>query len=66
MNRSGRELGRTGMLADAGAPRCAECHKPLHFGTDRQGRTTESCSCGYSGYVKTRGPSDPPEELRAK
>jgi hypothetical protein len=58
VNRSGRELGRTGMLSDAGAPRCAVCGHPLHFGSDRQGRTIEFCDCGYSGYVKTRGQAD--------
>ena len=27
----------------------------LQFGTDRDGRTTESCSCGYRAYLQTRG-----------
>jgi hypothetical protein len=26
----------------------------LQFGTDRQGRTTESCDCGYHGFVRKR------------
>jgi DNA-directed RNA polymerase subunit RPC12/RpoP len=30
----------------------------LQFGTDRQGRTTESCQCGYRGFVRKR-PTDP-------
>jgi len=42
------------MVMDGGAPRCLGCDQPLHFGTDRQGRTTESCACGYQGYLKTR------------
>jgi hypothetical protein len=50
-----RELGRAGMLSDGGAPRCPSCRQPLHFGTDRDGRATETCACGYRGYVGTRG-----------
>ena len=42
------------MVTDGGAPRCRGCQRPLQFGTDRQGRTTESCSCGYQGYLETR------------
>jgi hypothetical protein len=42
------------MVMDGGAPHCGGCHQPLQFGTDRQGRTTESCACGYRGFLKTR------------
>ena len=42
------------MVTDGGAPRCPGCNLPLQFGIDRQGRTTESCTCGYRGYVQTR------------
>src|SRR5260370_6948860 len=42
------------MVMDGGAPHCGGCHQPLQFGTDRQGRTTESCDCGYRGFLKTR------------
>ncbi|HLB82329.1 MAG TPA: hypothetical protein VJJ54_04510 [Gemmatimonadales bacterium] len=55
MNRSRRELGRAGMVTDGGAPRCPGCREALQFGTDRQGRTIESCGCGYRGYLETRG-----------
>jgi hypothetical protein len=55
-----RELGRAGMLSDGGAPRCPTCRQPLHFGTDRDGRATETCACGYRGYVGTRGELHPP------
>jgi len=54
VNRSRLRLGRAGMVTDGGAPRCRGCNQPLQFGTDRQGRTTESCACGYRGYVETR------------
>lgn len=64
MNRSNRELGRTGMVSDGGAPRCPACGLRLRFGTDRQGRATETCTCGYHAYVQTRGggsdPGSPP------
>ena len=55
MNRSRRELGRAGMVTDGGAPRCPGCNEQLQFGTDRQGRTIESCACGYRGFLETRG-----------
>jgi len=42
------------MVTDGGAPCCQECRGPLQFGSDRHGRTTESCACGYRGYVGTR------------
>ena len=42
------------MVTDGGAPWCPECRRPLQFGSDRQGRATESCACGYHGYVGTR------------
>jgi len=54
LNRSRLKRGRAGMVTDGGAPRCGQCNEPLHFGSDRQGRTTESCACGYRGYLKTR------------
>jgi len=46
---------RAEMVTDGGAPRCPVCHLALKFGTDRNGRTTESCGCGYGGYLQTRG-----------
>jgi len=46
---------RAEMVRDGGAPRCPACHLALKFGTDRDGRTTESCGCGYRGYLQTRG-----------
>lgn len=64
MNRSRAELGRAGLVTDGGPPFCLDCGQRLHFGTDRTGRTTESCDCGYRAFVKTqRGPS---EEARPK
>ncbi len=42
------------MVADGGPPRCRGCDAPLRFDTDRNGRTTESCGCGYRGYTATR------------
>jgi len=54
VNRARLKQARAGMVMDGGAPRCLGCDQPLHFGTDRQGRTTESCACGYQGYLKTR------------
>jgi len=54
VNRSLLKQGRAGMVTDGGAPRCLGCNQPLQFGTDRQGRTTESCACGYRGYLRTR------------
>ena len=42
------------MAMDAGAPRCCVCGNPLRFDTDREGRTTEVCVCGYRGYLETR------------
>src|SRR2546430_17668022 len=43
------------MVTDGGAPRCPGCNEQLQFGTDRQGRTVESCACGYRGFLETRG-----------
>ena len=51
MSRSRPKL-RAEMVRDGGAPRC---QLALKFGTDRDGRTTESCGCGYRGYLQTRG-----------
>jgi len=54
------------MVTDGGAPCCLECCRPLQFGSDRQGRTTESCVCGYRGYVRTRpGQVDAPHGVTA-
>ncbi len=69
MNRSRLKLGRAGMVVDGGAPHCGGCHQPLQFGTDREGRTTESCACGYRGYLQTRPgqvgvPPDAPGSVR--
>lgn len=59
MNRSRAELGRAGLVTDGGPPFCLDCGQRLHFGTDRTGRTTESCDCGYRAFVRTqRGPSE--------
>jgi hypothetical protein len=42
------------MITDGGPPRCQGCNLRLRFDTDRDGRTTESCGCGYRAYVETR------------
>src|SRR5207253_4836436 len=49
-----RALARTGLVKDGGPPRCPQCAQRLAFGTDRLGRTTESCGCGYRAYVQVR------------
>jgi hypothetical protein len=49
-----RALARTGFVTDGGPPRCPDCAQRLAFGTDRLGRTTESCRCGYRAYVLVR------------
>ncbi len=54
MNRSRAALARTGLQSDGGRPSCPVCGRLLQFGTDRQGRTTESCDCGYRGFVRKR------------
>lgn len=64
MNRSRAALARTGLLSDGGRPSCPACGRLLQFGTDRQGRTTESCECGYCGYVRQR--STEPEDGTAQ
>jgi len=53
-NQSQVLLGRVGKVTDGGAPRCQECGQTLQFDADRQGRTTESCGCGYHGHLKPR------------
>jgi len=50
-----RALARTSLVKDGGPPRCPQCAQRLAFGTDRLGRTTESCGCGYRAYVQVRG-----------
>jgi phage/plasmid primase-like uncharacterized protein len=52
VNRSRAALARTGLQSDGGRPSCPACGRLLQFGTDRQGRTTESCECGYHGFVR--------------
>ena len=54
-----RALARAGMMTAGGPPRCPECGLRLGFGTDRLGRTTESCVCGYRGYVALRETASP-------
>src|SRR3989454_12013446 len=34
--------------------RSPQCAQRLAFGTDRLGRTTEACGCGYRAYVQVR------------
>ncbi len=46
------------------APRCPACRLALKFGTDRNGRTTESCGCGYGAYLQTRGGRVSPPGLK--
>jgi hypothetical protein len=55
VNRSHVALSHAGLQSDGGAPRCPACARLLQFGTDRAGRTTESCPCGYEAYVRRRG-----------
>ena len=63
MNRSQSELGRAGLVTDGGPPFCQGCGQRLRFGTDRSGRTTESCTCGYRAFVRTlRGPAEEPKK----
>ena len=55
------------MVNPGGPPRCPLCEGRLGFGTDRLGRTTESCLCGYLGYVALRDaehPLPPPGPVR--
>jgi hypothetical protein len=54
MNQSKRRLELQGIVTDGGAPRCRACQQLLRFDADRTGRTTESCACGYRGYVQVR------------
>jgi len=49
-----RARGITAMLAAGGPPRCPQCGSRLGFSTDRLGRTTEACGCGYGAYVALR------------
>src|SRR5688572_15549322 len=54
VNRSQRELRRTGMLADRGSPRCPTCNTILRFFIFSHARTTETCTCGYFAYMQRR------------
>ena len=54
MNRSSHVLRQSGFVPDGGRPGCPACGRRLAFGTDGQGRGTESCACGYRGYVVVR------------
>ena len=49
-----RALARAGLLTDGGPPSCPRCGQRLKFGTDTQGRTIESCGCGYRAFVQMR------------
>jgi len=52
-----RALARTGLVKDGGPPRCPQCAQRLAFGTDRLGRTTESCGCGTGRTCRCAPPS---------
>jgi len=54
VNRSRLALLRTQLVTDGGPPWCPACGGRLHFDSDRNGRTTQSCDCGYDEYVVTR------------
>jgi hypothetical protein len=58
VNRSRTRLGKLGILVEGGLPVCPGCRQRLEFGTDGQGRTTESCACGYRAYTPVRS-TDP-------
>ena len=54
MNRSQFALLRKGLVAGSGPQDCPACGGRLEFGTDRLGRTTEYCACGYNALVQMR------------
>ena len=54
MNRSQFALLRKGLVAGSGPQDCPACGGRLEFGTDRLGRTTEYCACGYNALVRKR------------
>jgi phage/plasmid primase-like uncharacterized protein len=54
MNRSQLALLRKGLVAGSAPQDCPACGGRLEFGTDRLGRTTEFCGCGYDALVRKR------------
>lgn len=54
MNRSADALDRHGLVRTSGPPTCPECAARLEFGSDRLGRTTQSCDCGHRAHVGVR------------
>lgn len=54
MNQSETALNRKGLIGTSGPPACPVCGNRLKFGSDRTGRTTESCPCGHHSYVDLR------------
>jgi hypothetical protein len=54
VNRSQFALLRKGLVAGSGPQDCPACGGRLEFGTDRLGRTTEYCACGYNALVRKR------------
>ncbi|HEX4628121.1 MAG TPA: hypothetical protein VH137_04955 [Gemmatimonadales bacterium] len=54
-----RAMARTGLVTDGGPPSCPRCGLRLKFGTDTQGRTTETCGCGYRSFVPQRSAEMP-------
>lgn len=56
MNRSQLALLRKGLVAGSAPQDCPACGGRLEFGTDRLGRTTEYCACGYDALVRKQDP----------
>jgi PHP family Zn ribbon phosphoesterase len=54
MNHSHTVLSRKGLLDESGPPACPVCGHRLEFGSDRMGRTTQSCACGHRAHVGVR------------
>jgi hypothetical protein len=54
VNRSQLALLRKGLVAGSAPQDCPACGGRLEFGTDRLGRTTEFCGCGYDALVRKR------------
>ena len=44
---------RLGLVGDRSV-RCPACGAYMEFKTDRAGRATEVCACGYRAYVERR------------